>query len=55
MGQILLMFKYLMDRVQLILKPREMAAYYNASGVSLYVLGMLTSSIGIGSILAGGQ
>lgn len=55
MGQILLMFKYLMNRVQLILKPREMAAYYNASGVSLYVLGMLTSSIGIGSILAGGQ
>ena len=54
-GQIFLMFKYLMDRVQLILKPREMAAYYNASGVSLYVLGMLTSSIGIGSILAGGQ
>lgn len=55
MGQIFLMFKYLMNRVQLILKPREMAAYYNASGVSLYVLGMLTSSIGIGSILAGGQ
>lgn len=54
-AQVFLMFKYLMDRVQLLLKPREMAAYYNASGVSLYVLGMLTSSIGIGSILTGGQ
>lgn len=53
-AQIFLMFKYLMDRVQLLLKPREMAAYYNASGVTLYVLGMLTSSIGIGSILSGG-
>lgn len=53
-GQIMLMFKYLMNRVELILKPREMAAYYNASGVSLYVLGMLTSSFGIGSILAAG-
>ena len=53
-GQIYLMFKYLMDRVQLLLKPREMAAYYNAFGVTLYVLGMLTSAIGIGSILASG-
>jgi len=53
-GQVFLMFKYLMNRVQLILKPREMAAYYNAFGVLLYVLGMLTSAIGIGSILAVG-
>lgn len=52
--QVLLMFKYLMNRVQLILKPREMAAYYNGSGVTLYVLGMLTSALGIGSILAAG-
>jgi len=53
-GQVILMFKYLMNRVQLVLKPREMAAYYNAFGVLLYVLGMLTSAFGIGSILAAG-
>lgn len=53
-AQIWLMFKYLMNREQLRAKPREMAALYNAFGVTLYVLGMLTSAIGIGSILHSG-
>ena len=53
-AQILLMINYLMDRVELLLQPRRNAAMYNATGTTLYVLGMLTSAIGIGSILGAG-
>lgn len=53
-AQVLLMINYLMDRVELLLQPRRNAAMYNATGTTFYVLGMLTSAIGIGSILGAG-
>ena len=34
--------------------PREKAAWYNATGVSLYVLGMLVSAFAVHSLIAGG-
>ncbi|MGI9364893.1 MAG: chlorophyll synthase ChlG [Rhizobiaceae bacterium] len=49
--QVGLMIKFLMNRVELLLQPRRNAALYNATGTTLYVIGMLTSAIGIGSIL----
>lgn len=53
-AQLLLMLNYLMDRIELLLQPRRNAAMYNATGTTLYVLGMLTSALGIGSILGAG-
>jgi chlorophyll/bacteriochlorophyll a synthase len=38
----------------LIAAPRAKAAWYNATGVTLYVLGMLVSALGVHSIVAGG-
>lgn len=37
----------------LLANPREKAPWYNATGILLYVLGMLVSAIGVGSILGG--
>jgi chlorophyll synthase len=42
---------YLM--VRLLKDPREHAPWYNATGTTLYVLGMLVSAFAIGSILGG--
>lgn len=49
--QLGLMVKFLLNKAELSKRPRECAAYYNGSGTTLYVLGMLASAIGIGSIL----
>jgi chlorophyll synthase len=40
MGQLMLMSRWLT-------KPRELAPWYNATGVTLYVLGMLTAAIAV--------
>lgn len=53
LAQGLLMVKFLLNKEELILKPRECAAYYNGSGTTLYVLGMLVSALGIGGIMGG--
>jgi chlorophyll synthase len=45
--QILLMPRLLAD-------PRGKAAWYNATGVTLYVSGMLISAFAVGSLVAGG-
>lgn len=52
-GQVALMFKYLLNRLELMKEPKRNAALYNATGTSLYVLGMLASAFGIGSLLTG--
>ncbi len=39
---------------KLIQAPREKAAWYNATGVTLYVLGMLISAFAVHSLIAGG-
>ena len=39
---------------RLLKKPRELAPWYNATGVTLYVLGMLVSAFAVRAILAGG-
>ncbi|MEO0410326.1 MAG: chlorophyll synthase ChlG [Pseudomonadota bacterium] len=52
-AQGILMLKFLLNTQELVKRPRECAAYYNGSGTTLYVLGMLASAFGIGSILAG--
>jgi chlorophyll synthase len=43
---------FLMRR--LLTDPRKHAPWYNATGVTLYVLGMLASALAVGSILASG-
>ena len=40
--------------VILLRAPREKAAWYNATGVTLYVLGMLLSAFAVHSLIAGG-
>ncbi|MFD0917832.1 chlorophyll synthase ChlG [Pseudahrensia aquimaris] len=54
LAQLWLMKKYLMDEVNLLLHPKKIAAIYNGTGTTLYVLGMLVSAFGIGSLLSGG-
>ncbi|MDJ0614316.1 MAG: chlorophyll synthase ChlG [Rhizobiaceae bacterium] len=54
-AQIFLMVKYLGNRDQLLAQPKRNAALYNATGTTLYVLGMLASAIGVGSGLGGIQ
>ena len=44
LGQVLLMARLLKD-------PARFAPWYNATGVTLYVLGMLTSALGLGGYL----
>lgn len=39
---------------RLLKKPRELAPWYNATGVGLYVLGMLVSAFAVRAVLAGG-
>jgi chlorophyll synthase len=41
--------------VRLLRSPRERAAWYSATGVSLYVLGMLVSAFALFAHAAGGQ
>ncbi|MFN0218705.1 MAG: chlorophyll synthase ChlG [Hyphomicrobium sp.] len=38
---------------KLLKKPRELAPWYNATGVTLYVLGMLVSAFAVRAVLAG--
>ncbi len=45
-GQILLMFRLLRD-------PRQYAPWFNATGITLYVIGMLVSAIAVRSIIGG--
>lgn len=54
--QFLLMWKYLLNRRTLSLEPRRSSALYNATGTTLYVIGMLVSAFGLSSqaSLAGG-
>jgi len=49
--QMFFMFKYLLDGIAILLHPRRNAAYYNMFGVLLYVIGMLVSAFGVGSLL----
>lgn len=49
--QVALMFKFLLNTAALLKRPRENAAYYNGTGTTLYVLGMLASAFGIASIV----
>ncbi|MBX9684210.1 MAG: chlorophyll synthase ChlG [Hyphomicrobium sp.] len=39
---------------RLLQKPRELAPWYNATGVTFYVLGMLVSAFAVRALLAGG-
>ncbi len=48
--QVLLMIRYLGNREDLLANPKRNAALYNATGTTLYVLGMLASAIGVGSL-----
>ncbi len=41
LGQLLLMVRLLRD-------PRRFAPWYNATGTTLYVLGMMVSAVGLG-------
>lgn len=50
LAQIALMFKFLLNTEKLLERPRENAAYYNGSGTTLYVLGMLVSAFGVASL-----
>ncbi|MEM7570560.1 MAG: chlorophyll synthase ChlG [Pseudomonadota bacterium] len=51
--QAVLMWKFLLRTPLLLKRPRENAAYYNASGTTLYVVGMLVSAFGISTVVAG--
>lgn len=51
--QVFLMFKYLLNTKELLAEPKRNAALYNATGVTLYVSGMLISAFGMSSILGG--
>jgi chlorophyll synthase len=53
LAQVALMFKFLLNTKALLERPRENAAYYNGSGTTLYVLGMLASAFGIASAIGG--
>ncbi|MEM6681041.1 MAG: chlorophyll synthase ChlG [Pseudomonadota bacterium] len=52
-AQVALMFKYLLNTEDLLNRPRENAARYNASGTTLYVLGMLASAFGVAQLVGG--
>ncbi len=45
--QCVLMVRYLLDRAALLARPRRNAALYNASGTTLYVIGMLVSAFAV--------
>jgi chlorophyll synthase len=49
-----LMIRYLLDTPKLLEQPYRMAALYNATGTTLYVLGMLVSAIGLRGVLVAG-
>ena len=51
-GQIILMFKYLLNEKELAKEPNRNAAIYNATGTTLYVIGMMICAFGIGGQLA---
>lgn len=50
----LLLMAQLLLMVRLLGKPRELAPWYNATGTSLYVIGMLVTAFTLRSLLAGG-
>ncbi len=54
-GQIYLMFKYLLNETELTKEPNRNAALYNATGTTLYVIGMMICAFGIGGQLAVGS
>lgn len=49
-----MMIRYLGNREALLREPKRSAALYNATGTTLYVLGMLASALGVGSIVGAG-
>ncbi|MEM8876283.1 MAG: chlorophyll synthase ChlG [Pseudomonadota bacterium] len=53
-AQAWLMARYLLDTNKLLEQPYRMAALYNATGTTLYVLGMLASAIGLRGLLITG-
>ena len=53
-AQVWLMARYLLDTDKLLEQPYRMAALYNATGTTLYVLGMLVSAIGLRGLLVAG-
>lgn len=53
-AQVWLMARYLLDTDKLLKQPYRMAALYNATGTTLYVLGMLVSAIGLRGLLVAG-
>ncbi len=46
MVQFVLMFRFLE-------RPRDLAPWYNATGTTLYVLGMMVSAVGVSSVIGG--
>jgi len=50
LAQVALMFKFLLNTSALLKRPRENAAFYNGSGTTLYVLGMLASALGVAGL-----
>ena len=53
-AQVWLMARYLLDTDKLLEQPYRMAALYNATGTTLYVLGMLVSAIALRGLLVAG-
>ena len=53
-AQVWLMARYLLDTDKLLEQPYRMAALYNATGTTFYVLGMLVSAIGLRGLLVAG-
>lgn len=53
LAQVALMFKFLLNTAELLKRPYQYAAYYNGSGTTLYVLGMLASAFGVASLEGG--
>ncbi len=51
-AQVFCMLKFLGNRKELLEAPKQKAALYNATGTSFYVLGMLVSAFGVGSVIA---
>ena len=51
-AQVFCMLKFLDNRKELLEAPTQKAALYNATGTSFYVLGMLVSAFGVGSVIA---
>ncbi|MBV6657900.1 MAG: chlorophyll synthase ChlG [Devosiaceae bacterium] len=53
-GQVALMAHFLLNTAKLMAAPYRNAALYNATGVTLYVSGMMVSAFALRSLIAGG-